>query len=169
LIESLIINEEIYSQNQQQSLLSTSPYQNSTDLNSYKYKYIYYDESFIDEPKNNINIYRDEVASYLKHIRSNINLNNKLSSTASSNNSAFSIINNHFDFNQTTDPIRFWAINSKKWPYLARLSKKVFTVQVSNSGVERILNLDKNHFLSNHNDFKIIENILFLKCNQNLY
>jgi hypothetical protein len=168
LIESVILNEEIYSQNQQQSL-ATSQYQNSSDLITQKYKYIYYDESFIDEPKNSINIYREEVASYLKHIRSNINLNNKLSTASSSNNSAFSLINSHFDFNQSTDPIRFWASNFKKWPYLARLSKKVFTVQVSNSGVERILNLEKNQFLSNHNDFRIIENILFLKCNQNLY
>jgi hypothetical protein len=127
---------------------------------SSKYKYVCFDESFVDDQKQAV--FRDELASYLKQIRSVIGHHQ---SNSSSSNKLFS--SGHYG---ELEPVRFWIMHGKKWPHLARLVKRVWTVRASNwDGVERVLEIDKyRQALSNHPDAHILSEILFLKCNQNL-
>ena len=117
----------------------------SSDLNP-MHSYIFYDETCLQERQEHLNVYKNEVKDYLASIRS-------------------------ADYNPQaqSDPLVFWSVNCQKWPCLARLARKVFSVPPVKYSVEYSLQLDKQQSLSNHNDFKHLEQILFLKCNDSLY
>ena len=109
--------------------------------------YIFFDETGVQERQEHFNAYKNEVKDYLINIRAS-NLSSQQTES---------------------DPLVFWSVHCLKWPYLARLAKRVYSVPAVKSSMECSLQLDKLQSLSNHTDSKLIEQILFLKCNETLY
>ena len=148
LVENLCLDDDTVNINSNGRNSSQITPKTNTEANHHCHqgKYTIYDESYLLDRVDNIAIHREEVSSYLKYIRSN---NDSIQMCSS-------------------DLFKFWSVNCKRWPGLAKLAKKVYSVHVSTYGVERSLNLDSSQTLLNHPDHSHIEKIIFLKCNKNL-